>query len=396
STRLCTPCQSDSECSAASRDLCLADALGRKFCARDCSTIACPSGYSCQTLMVGTSTFHQCTPLSGFCDCNASNMGATQPCTIQTPFNPCMGTRTCNGATGWGACQPPSQTDVPDGNYQDDNCDGIDGDINGGIFVAPTGGDSVTCGLTYMTPCQTISHAILRAVQTGRRNVYVQAGVYDEVVTLQSGVHIWGGYDTNWQRASRSTTGHEVRIRGGFDSVDAQYMTIKAHNLIVPTTVADLVIQGPTSTGAAAGSARSTYAVHADGALLDLVRVTVQAGNGARGGDGMPGQDAPNVSPTVGMQGGQGGPAERSFDLCDNTTRGLGGGAGTNACLGGGPQNGERGGDTGTKDRDCCAGQCAIICGDCSATPGFNGADAAFFVVGSDGFPGGGAGATVT
>src|SRR5262249_33827724 len=60
STRLCTPCASDNECSVASQDLCLDYGAGQKFCGRDCRTITCPSGYTCQDVTVGTQMYRQC------------------------------------------------------------------------------------------------------------------------------------------------------------------------------------------------------------------------------------------------------------------------------------------------------------------------------------------------
>jgi len=112
----------------------------------------------------------------------------------------CAGARTCGGTTAGARAAPPTQVDVPDGTYSDDNCDGIDGDVTKGIFVSGAGVDSASCGLSFTTPCKTISTAIVRAVQFTRPNVYVQAGDYNEVVVLQSGVNVWGGYDIRWQR----------------------------------------------------------------------------------------------------------------------------------------------------------------------------------------------------
>ena len=71
-----------------------------------------------------------------------------------------------------------------------------------------------------MTPCQTISFGIVRAVQESGRNVYVQAGTYNEVVVLLNGINVWGGYDFNWQsrpvlepRPSRDDRGRQARHR---------------------------------------------------------------------------------------------------------------------------------------------------------------------------------------
>src|SRR6185436_6785693 len=121
---------------------------------------------------------------SGACDCTAANPGAMQPCNITTPWNVCIGAQTCAGATGWGACQPPSPTDDPDPTFADTNCDGIDGDRARAIFVSPAGANTSTCGLVYTDPCQTIAYGISRAQAAGRPHVYVQAGTYSGSITM--------------------------------------------------------------------------------------------------------------------------------------------------------------------------------------------------------------------
>ncbi len=71
----------------------------------------------------------------------------------------CSGTKTCKGATGWGKCKAGSTADIPDGKYKDENCDGIDGELTKGIFVATSGSDVGTCGL-HTSPCKTINYAL--------------------------------------------------------------------------------------------------------------------------------------------------------------------------------------------------------------------------------------------
>jgi hypothetical protein len=381
-TQLCTPCMAASECSAGGKDLCLPASTGGTFCGRDCSTIACPMGYSCQNITQGGNMFKQCVPNSGSCDCNSpANMGLTQSCQITTPFGMCTGSRTCNGASGWGACAPPSPTDVPDGNFVDDNCDGIDGDINAGIFVAKGGVDNSTCGLTTATPCLSINGGILRASDESKKYVYVQAGDYTEVVVMLSGKHVYGGFNNMWKRASRTTSGHLVRIIGGFDSSEAQYMAVRAHNLagLTPTTLADVEIVGPNPPAAQAG--RTSYGVHAYRALLALDRVTVIAGNGTTGSTGGTGSNASASSAAGGAGGGNAhySEGETCGSVSGASVAGGGGGGGTNNCNNGGRNaNAGGGGKGGTRDTSCgsCGGVCSLggICGgNCNARAGENG-----------------------
>src|SRR5207244_3809761 len=159
-------------------------------------------------------------------------------CDIMTPFGTCKGARNCNGAGGWGACAPPSATDVPDDAFTDDNCDGIDGDVAKGMFVAVMDVNAVddpTCG-TMAKPCKSIGRGLTNSIVASVPNLYVQAGGYNEVVTLQAGKNIYGGYNSMWQRGARDLFGHTVTITGGLDATDGQYMTVKAHDLIANAT----------------------------------------------------------------------------------------------------------------------------------------------------------------
>jgi hypothetical protein len=388
--QLCTQCNLSSECSSAGKDLCLPGPFGGNYCARDCTSVSCPTGFTCNTLNIQGLTVKQCQPTMGSCDChNAGQMGMSLSCNILTPFGNCAGSHVCMGTSGWGNCQPPSPTDTPDATYSDDNCDGIDGDINAGIFVATTGTDASGCGATYSMPCRTVNYGLVRSVEDSKKYVYVQAGIYNEVVTLQAGKVVVGGYDTGWQRAARTVNGHETRIKGSYDSATGQYLTITGSSINVAATLMDLVVQGPD----AGQTGKSSYAIYLNGAKITLTRVSVFAGNGAGGGNGSNAGGFSNPSATSGMFGTVGGDASQGFAVCDTGSRGGPGNAGTNSCAGGSvATNGGGGGYGGTKDSSCCAGQCAVICGDCSATSGSGGNSASATYSGYYGLPGAGSG----
>jgi hypothetical protein len=387
---LCTPCNDSVECSTASVDICYAFPSGGKFCARDCTTVSCPTGYSCQDVTVGAASFKQCLPVSGACDCNAMLVGSVKACPLTTPFGTCTGKETCMGDSGWSGCAPPSTSDIPDDNYSDDNCDGIDGDVSLGIFVAKNDVNAVddpTCG-TLMKPCKSIGQGMTNAVVASKPNLYVQAASYNEVVILAAGKSIFGGYDNNWQRAPRSQTGHTVTITGALESTDGQYLTVKAHDLIVNSTIADVVLVGPTPPNPTANGAtgQSTYVVHAKNATLTLHNVTVTAGNGAKGHNGSIGGNASNVNPTAGMSGAVGGNGQYDINLCNDTSFGGGGGGGTNASCGN--TGAGSGGNGGKEDTDCCCQTCLPVIGCfcttctgscCNATSGSQGGNGAQF-----------------
>ncbi len=383
--QLCSACTGDPECVQVGQDRCLTYPDGKRFCGRDCRTVACPSGFNCQDQSVGGTVIRQCVPTSGACDCDATNMGMSEACTIMTPLaTTCAGTRSCLGATGWGTCAPPSTTDDPDGAYQDANCDGIDGEITRGIFVAVAGVDDTGCGLTTTDPCATINNGIVRASSTGRPNVYIQAGTYTETLRLISGVRIWGGYSGSWQRNSYSTAGHVVTINGGLDNGiggDSEYLTVRAHSLVAEVTIADLILVGPQAVGTVGGDGRSSYVIHANAALLRLERLRIVAGNGADGAGGAIGTDAVLVDAQSYMNASGGGDGRQYFNVCDISGRGAGGGRGTNTCTQSPStrdMDGGAGGAGGEMDTDCgITGACGAF-GNCDAQAGDNGADGDF------------------
>ena len=144
--------------------------------------------------------------------------------------------------------------------------------------------NSGTCGLTYQTPCATISHGIIRGAQTSRPNVFVQTGTYSEVVVLVNGINVWGGYSVTWQRGPYSNAAHRVTIVGAQDNGiggSGEFMAVRAHGLIDPVTRADRIIQGPNAAGLGGTTGRdgrSSYGLHVDGAQVDLQRVKIVGG----------------------------------------------------------------------------------------------------------------------
>ncbi len=106
-------------------------------------------------------------------------------------------------------CTVISATDEPDG--PDQNCDGIDGEVDNGIFVALTGSDANDGSM--LAPLQTISKAIDLAVKKSKRDVYAATGVYDGSLTLHDGVHVYGGYSPNFKQ--HDPKAYETVVIGG-------------------------------------------------------------------------------------------------------------------------------------------------------------------------------------
>lgn len=256
----------------------------------------------------------------------------------------------------------PGAPDVPDALFADESCDGIDGEIARAAFVAPAGADDGVCAIG--APCATIGHAAaVAAADPARDHVYVQAGLYFEILELPDGVEIFGGYDTAWVRADRQTPGHLATLRGGLYAPDQGHVAVRARG--VAAALADLQIEAT----AALASGQSSQAVNSLGSTLRFERVTLVAGDGAAGAPGSAGTPAAATPPSNAMAGESG---LRQFILCDDY-RPQGGAAAANTCEGV-SRAGGRGGDGGSMDTACVGGLCNGS--GCDARPGLAGATA--------------------
>ena len=98
----------------------------------------------------------------------------------------------------------PGAPDRPDLGFTDTNCDGIDGDAAGAVFVATSGSDSATG--TKANPLQTVNAGVTKALAAGK-DVYVAGGSYNQTVNLADGVGIYGGYAPgDWVRSESEPT----------------------------------------------------------------------------------------------------------------------------------------------------------------------------------------------
>jgi hypothetical protein len=171
-------------------------------------------------------------------------------------------------------CTFQSSTDVPDMAFTDANCDGIDGEWNNGIFVAPiaAGGNDANPGTRTM-PKATVASALSAAAAQGKRDVYIAAGTYAGQLAVGnvSGKYIAGGYSaSDWKRSLINTTtfanGNPVLKVSGATNDTVQFITFLGGN---------------------ATSGATAYAgwVEASNGLT-LEGVSLAAGNGGDGADG--------------------------------------------------------------------------------------------------------------
>lgn len=255
----------------------------------------------------------------------------------------------------------------PDAQFADENCDGVDGNASLAIFVAQPGSGAANCGSRAL-PCA-LSVALARAQAAGRTQAYLQRGDYPLTLLLGSaGVTLafFGGYDFDWRRANRTT--NPSRILGGPVS-GVGGVGVQASGGVY--RLVDVLVEAPsTSLRNGQGDGLGSYGVRAlDGANVTLTRVSVTAGNGAAGLAGANGVSATQTPAQGGLTGGNGAQFQT---FCNDTTRGLGGNAGTNpACA---LADGGNGGSGGTMDTDCGAFPVPNL----DARPGVRGSDAEF------------------
>lgn len=214
-------------------------------------------------------TWYQDLDHDGFGNSSVTASGCNPPSNYVTHGNDCNDND---------AAINPSVIDLPDDGFSDQNCDGIDGDTSKAVFVAVSGNDANPGTIT--SPKKTINAAIATAVNAGKKQVYISAGNYLEVVDMKNGISVYGGYSTTWSRGSAN----QVTIQGGLSSEGSKGLT--ASNITSATFLDRVKIQSP-NTNFPGLSAYGIIAENAPG--LNIKNVTVIAGNG---GNGNPGPNA--------------------------------------------------------------------------------------------------------
>ena len=145
--RLCQPCLTDVSCTGQA-NLCV-DIDGTLNCGRDCATIACPNGYSCDPVQsIGGTKGLQCLPDNGHCQCTPENAGKQFQCDVENEFGLCPGQQMCMEDGSLSECNAATPAlEACDG--EDNDCDGfIDEDIPAG--ECSVSNDDGTCIGTVM------------------------------------------------------------------------------------------------------------------------------------------------------------------------------------------------------------------------------------------------------
>ena len=188
-------------------------------------------------------------------------------------------------------CHWVSIEDEPDG--IDQNCDGVDGDIENSIFVAKDGSDDNPG--TMEEPMLTVQAALDTAKAAPKRDVYVATGVYTGSIVLQAGVRLYGGYSSDFLQ--RAPVLYETVIMGSGFAVEKPGTV---NGFSVADDPGSTVVDGFTIYGKnnneAGGSSYGVY-LHSCGEALVLRNNHVVAGSGGNGLVGEPGGEGDNGVP---------------------------------------------------------------------------------------------------
>jgi len=158
------------------------------------------------------------------------------------------------------------------------------------IYVSSSdvGAEDVSgCGREPNSPCMTIAWGIAEAVASGRSEVYVADGLYEETVTLVNGISLRGGFTANtWQSHLETTS----TILTGYSGATLHKKTIIASNISSEMVVEGFVIYGQTNYETS-GNSYVIWAKNSPG--LRILSNRIIAGIG---GDGAGGPDGNNGS----------------------------------------------------------------------------------------------------
>ncbi len=198
---------------------------------------------------------------------------------------------------GYGDCEDliksvnPAARDLPDDASTDENCDGLDGDLEEAVFVSHLGGKDSNPG-TMEKPKQSLAAAVSEAAGSGRSQVLVASGVYDGELEVPGGVGVYGGYalEGGWKRSFGKLPlirggSQPVKVLGGGGETRLQELQIMAN---------DAPSGGNSSVGIRLSKANG----------VTIRRVKIQTGRGSDGVQGTAGWDG--VAGFSGKQGAKG------------------------------------------------------------------------------------------
>lgn len=243
----------------------------------------------------------------------------------------------------------PDVVDLPDAEFADTNCDGIDGRADALVFVHPDASDATADG-SMAAPFASLAAAMTAAEFADADGIALAVGVHAGPLMLEEGIHVWGGYDADagWQRTAAAES--VIRVTAPSASTDGQQVGLWAEGVSTHTRVEQLAIEVGDH-AAAGGTVYGGALFGSPGVSFADVQVRVgRGGDGADGANGGPGANGVGgAGGQHGRDGGNGG-AGGSHSSCPEAAGGNGGRGGSrnnygdngspNGCGGAGGEDG--------------------------------------------------------
>ena len=250
--------------------------------------------------------------------------------------------------------------DEPDDDFEDRNCDGVDGNAAEAIFVATSGSDSNPG--TRDAPRKNLPLAIDLAALLGK-DIYVSEGEYylPETLDLTEGVSIYGGYaHEDWARDDANLVQFDVDDQIAVQADDITLLTVVDRVSFQAVLAVD---DGESSYG--------LFASHSSGVYLNRVSLIAAAGGDGEDADPYTGS---NIQAASGGPGSVGESGVEHAGCCGDfycvgckcDDRPYGGQGGTSSC----GSTGGTGGRPGRKSANGDSGECGKVDGVCAASGG--------------------------
>ena len=328
---LCKPCGQNIDCNMAG-SLCM-DMPGGKFCGRLCSGFnPCPDDFDCidtdlyDPINDETHIIKQCIPQTGSCACGPEMDTSSDALNCGECGNVCSypnGVSTCSeGICGMVGCEPGfidldgleatgceypcefiSESDAPDPEGIDADCDGVDGELSRAIFVSESGYDAGNVLGDRENPFQTIGAALdFAELIPDRDQIMIASGSYKEQISLRSAISLYGGYGPGW---IRDPTKYFTRIEWESPDPFGNIVVIRAYDLSEPTELQSLIIEADTN----ATSAGSVVAIHVLNSADHLLMRQLAASAGSAGG---------GTNGSVGLKGADGNMGQNGVSISDS------------------------------------------------------------------------------
>jgi len=250
------------------------------------------------------------------------------------------------------ANDPATTIDIPDDNFEDQNCDGIDGTVVDGIFVAEDGSNANPGTRDF--PVRSINTGLTKALAAGKHFLYISAGDYNETVTINAtnqGIGLHGGYlrASGWARDGTrgSINGPRtgaLRVDGVTTTTIVEYLQFTSANATAPSTSSQAIVV----IGSTGFRPRFLNATAGDGA--GGIQGASAGSNGDDGGNGTPGTNGYEDDGFFTCAGDQTDPPATyaGGDSCIGATSSTRGGNGKRGCITNGDSCAGGSGDAGS------------------------------------------------